>query len=141
GVVAEIAADGDNPAVLALKQNRPVAPVWLVARDHHRDLAAELAGMAAVEPRRVADADIDPLLLRPRIAESVQPGGRERAAARRIHHEIGLDGVLLAAAQADPHTLDRGTVFARNQAQGGAILDRPNARQRQQPAPDMSLQH
>jgi hypothetical protein len=72
--IAEIAADRDDPAVLALEQNHAVAPVWFGAGDHHRDLAAEIGRPPAIEPCGVAEADLDPLFRRPRVTEAVEPG-------------------------------------------------------------------
>src|SRR6185436_10932914 len=97
-MVAEIAADRDDPAVLGLVQHHTVAPVRPAAGDHDRELAVEIGRAAAIEARGVADPDFDPLFFRLGETKTLEPGRARRAAAGRIDHEIGRNAMLLTAA-------------------------------------------
>src|SRR5438270_12325698 len=100
-MVAEIAADRDDPAVLGLVQNDSVAPVRSAAGDHDRELAVEVGRTPPIDPRGVADPDLDLLLFRRREAEAFEPGRARRAAAGGIDHEVGRDRLLDAVADLD----------------------------------------
>jgi hypothetical protein len=83
-MVAEIAANADDPAVLGLKQNGAVAPVRGAAGDHDRELAVEVGGAAAIDPGGVSDPDFDFLLLRALKTEALEPCRARRTAAAGI---------------------------------------------------------
>src|SRR3954451_13040401 len=114
-MVAEIAADRNDPAVLGLVQHHAVAPVRPAAGNHDRKLAAEIAWAAAIQPRGVADPDLDPLFFGLAKTKPLEPGRARRAAAGRIDHEVGRDAVFVAAADPGAHTLDRRPAIIGNQ--------------------------
>src|SRR5262245_22794938 len=122
-MVAEIAADRDDPAVLALVQDHPIAPVRPAAGDHHRLLAVEIGRTAAIVPRGVADPDLDPLFFGPGKTETFEPGRARRTAAGCIDHEIGRDAVLFATADFDADALDGGLAVICDQVLHRAVFD------------------
>src|SRR5512133_2149513 len=138
-MVAEIAANRYDPAVLGLVQDHAVAPVRPAAGDYDRKLAAEIGRAAAIEARGVADSDLDPLFFRLGETEALEPGRARRAAAGRIDHEIGV--VLGAAAHSGAHALDRRPAIVGDQLLHGAILDHAHIRQRHQAAAHVTFQH
>ena len=140
-MVAEIAADRNDPAVLGLIQDHAVAPVWSAAGDDDRQLAVEIGRTAAIDPRGVADSDLDPLLFRLGETKTLEPGRARGAAAGGIDHEVGRDGLLGAVADLDADALDGGPGVIRNQALHRAVLDHAHIRQRRQPPPHMAFQH
>src|SRR5882724_1703451 len=107
-MVAEIAADRDDPAVLGLVQDRSVAPVRAAAGDHHRELAVEIGRTAAIDARGVTDPDLNSLFRRLGETKTLEPGRARRAAAGGVDHEISHDGVLDAISDPGADALDRG---------------------------------
>src|ERR1041385_3400032 len=91
-MVAEIAADRDDPAVLGLKQDRAVAPVRSAAGDHDRQLAAEIGRTPPINARGVSDADLDLLFLGARVAKTFKPRRARRSAPAGIDHEVRRNG-------------------------------------------------
>jgi len=68
-VIAEIAADRNDPAILGLIEHDAVAPVGIAAGNDHGKPAAQIARTAAIDARGVADADFYFLFHGARIAE------------------------------------------------------------------------
>src|SRR5882757_5648951 len=89
-MVAEIAADRNDPAVLRLKQNGAVAPVRPAAGDDDGQLAAEICGAAAIDAGGVSDADLDLLFVGARVAKTLKPRRARRSAPAGIDHEVGF---------------------------------------------------
>src|SRR6185295_8384728 len=121
-MVAEIAADRDDPAVLGLKQNGAVAPVRPAAGDHDRKLAAEIGRPAAIDARGVSDADLDLLFLRARITKTLKPRRAGRSPSAGVDHEVGEDGFFRAAIDLDADAADPRMRFVRDQPLHRAML-------------------
>jgi len=140
-MIAKIAADRDNPSILGLVQDRSIAPVRSAAGNHHRELAVEIGRTAAIGARGVAHPDFDPLLLRLREAEALQPGGARRTAAGSIDDEVGRNHVLDAIADSGANALDRGFTIVGDQFPHHAVFDHAHIRQRHQATADIAFQH
>src|SRR5215213_359252 len=128
-MVAEIATDRHDPAILGLIQHHAVAPVRPAAGDDDRKLAVEIGWAAAIVARGVADPDLDPLFFRLGETKTLEPGRARRAAAGRIDHEIGREVVPGGAADPDADTLDRRPAIVGDQLLYGTIVDHADIRQ------------
>src|SRR5476651_489619 len=90
-MVAEIAADRDDPAILGLKQDGAVAPVRPAAGDDDGELAAKVGRTAPIDARGVSDADLDLFFLRTLKAEALKPCRGRRSAPAGIDHKVRQD--------------------------------------------------
>ena len=140
-IVAEEAADADGPGVVLQRNDHAVAPVRRAASNDDAELAAELARLAAIGARHVADADLDLVLDRTLIAELLEPCRARRAAPGSIEHEIGVERLLRPSL--DAHTNAGHTIFGRacRESLHRAILDRAHVRQLQHTTTHVAFQH
>jgi hypothetical protein len=91
----------------ALNRRQP-SETWAGQRASGQDqaVAVHRARPEAVRPRRIAEADLHPVLRRDPVAQLAEPPGGAGATAAGVHHQIGINHFGLALGVAHPRAGD-----------------------------------